>query len=158
MRTSACAAWRLCAPSAPDAHRSLLPAGKPFILEEFGAPRWWRDELFASTYDITYGSALNGGAVGGDMLWLLAGDSSVPDYDSYTVYPSDASTRALVMNQAARMRRLDDAGTPPPPPPPPPVVAATPASPLAWQASPFPGMPPMPPSPPVPSVPAVDFR
>jgi hypothetical protein len=61
---------------------SLLHAGKPFILEEFGAPRWWRDEVYTSTYDITYGSAINGGAVGGDMLWLLAGSSSVPDYDT----------------------------------------------------------------------------
>ena len=64
-------------------HRASLPhAGKPFILEEFGAPRWWRDEMYSSTYDITYGTAINGGAVGGDMLWLLAGSSSVPDYDT----------------------------------------------------------------------------
>ena len=129
---------------------SSLPrhlAGKPFILEEFGAPRWWRDELYASTYDLSYGAAINGEAVGGDMLWLLAGSSSVPDYDTYTVYPGDASTLALVASQVARMRQLDAAGSPPPPPPPPPPSL------LSWQrlAAPFPGMPPMPPSPPVPS-------
>ena len=138
----------------PDAVRSWLTppslrAGRPFILEEFGAPRWWRDELFANTYDLSYGAAINGEAVGGDVLWLLAGSSSVPDYDTYTVYPGDASTLALVANQVQRMRQLDAAGTPPPPPPPPPP----PASPPYWQrlAVPYPGIPPMPPSPPVPA-------
>ena len=78
------------------------------------------------------------------MLWLLAGSSSMPDYDTYTVYPGDASTLALVTTQVQRMRQLDAAGTPPPPP-------ATPAP--YWQrlAVPYPGMPPTPPSPPVPA-------
>ena len=130
---------------------SLCIEGKPFILEEFGAPRWWRDELYANTYDLTYGAAINGEAVGGDMLWLLAGSSSVPDYDTYTVYPGDASTLALVTSQAQRMRQLDAAGTPPPPP-------APQASPPYWQrlAAPYPGMPPTPPSPPVPAAYAGD--
>jgi len=124
----------------------LHPAGKPFILEEFGAPRWWRDELYANTYDLTYGAAINGEAVGGDMLWLLAGSSSVPDYDTYTVYPGDTSTLALVTNQVQRMRQLDADCTPLPPPP-------LQASPPYWQGlvAPYPGMPPMPPSPPVPA-------
>ena len=102
------------------------------------------------------------------LLWLLAGSSSVPEYESYTLYPGDATTRALVARQAERMRRLDAAGTPPPPPPPPPPVqpmtmqadvADAPAPPgerpssLTWprMAAPYPGVPPMPPSPPVPS-------
>ena len=79
---------------------SLPRAGKPFILEEFGAPRWWRDEVYSSTYDITYGSALNGGAVGGDMLWLLAGSSSVPDYDTVSAPVADIAALLRVLTQS----------------------------------------------------------
>ncbi len=52
------------------------------------------------------------------MFRQLAGSPSVPDYDTYTVYPGrDASTLALVTKQVARMRLLD---APPPASPPPP--------------------------------------
>jgi hypothetical protein len=117
------------------------------VLEEFGASRWSRDELFASTYDITYSAALTGGAAGGDMFWLLAGSPSVPDYDTYTVYPDrDASTLALVAKQVARMRLLDappPASPPPPPPPPPASPAAVPPLPHVPRP-PFPCVPPLP--------------
>ena len=132
---------------------SMLRAGKPFVLEEFGAPRWWRDSLFDSTYDISYNAAVAGGAVGGDLLWLLAGSTSVPDYDSYTVYPGDASTLAKVTNQVARMRQLgaSQSSSPPPPPPPPPSPSSAPPAP---DAPPYPGVPPYPGMPPMPSLPA----
>jgi hypothetical protein len=67
------------------------------------------------------------------MFWLLGGSSSVPDYDTYTVYPGDASTYSLVKDQAARMRSLDTQPVPAPPPP-------------APESPPFPGMPTAPPA------------
>ncbi len=120
------------------------------MLEEFGASRWSRDALYASTYDISWSAASAGGAAGGDLFWLLAGSPNVPDYDSYTVYVErDASTLALVTNQVARMRQLDAATSPPTapavppplPPPPPPPPASQPPFP---QQPPYPGMPPTP--------------
>jgi hypothetical protein len=93
-------------------------------MEEFGTSRFSRDALFTNTYDLSYSAAVAGGAVGGDLFWLLAVTPNVPDYDSYTVYPErDASTVAIVTAQVARMRQLDTpppASPPPPPPPPPP--------------------------------------
>jgi hypothetical protein len=81
-------------------------------MEEFGTSRESRDALFTATFDASYSAAAAGGAVGGDLFWLLAVTPDVPDYDSYTVYPDrDASTVALVTMQVERMRQLD---TPPP--------------------------------------------
>lgn len=121
-------------------------AGKPFILEEFGGPRWSRDELFQSTYDISYSAASIGGASGGDLFWLLGGSPDVPDYDTYTVYVGrDASTLALVTQQVARMRRLD---APPPATPPTPALLppSAPRASVPAPQPPFPGIPPLPPT------------
>jgi hypothetical protein len=123
------------------------------VLEEFGASRWSRDALYASTYDISWSAASAGGAAGGDLFWLLAGSPKAPDYDTYTVYMGrDASTLALVTNQVARMRQLDAVTLPPaapavllPPPPPPPPPLQPPSQPPPYpQQPPYPGMPPTP--------------
>ena len=132
------------------------------MLEEFGAPRWWRDELFSSTYDLGWSAAAasGGGAVGGQIFWLLAGSSSQPDYDTYTVYPGDASTLALVRQQVGRMRQLDAPAVPPTPDAPPPDAPPTPDAPPPsapppppLPSPPFPRVPPFPGVPPIPSVP-----
>jgi len=124
---------------------------KPLLLEEFGYKRGEeRDAFFSTVYDISYGSAQEGGAAGGDLFWLLAGSPSVSDYDGYTVYAErDWPTTDLVRGQVQRMRNIDrSTALPTPPPPVAPPSPGTPDAPL------LPGAPDAPPSPGAPDAPA----
>lgn len=84
--------------------------GKPLLNEEFGRrfqPQPVVDALFKAVYDVTHTAAAAGGPAGGDMLWVLASNGAVPNWDGYTLYPSNTSTCELVAAHVARMARLD---------------------------------------------------
>ena len=66
--------------------------------------------MFATVYDTVYELASGGvEAASGALFWLLAGESSTPDYDGYTVYPSDVSTAAIIEDQVQRMAAISAA-------------------------------------------------
>jgi mannan endo-1,4-beta-mannosidase len=79
--------------------------GKPFILEEFGVQRGGdlatRNMFYQAYYD-----SIHTNQAGGSNFWILYHDD-YPDYDGNGVYyPADASTIALIEENASKMENL----------------------------------------------------
>jgi hypothetical protein len=84
------------------------------LFEEYGAKRNYgsldqRDAMFRLVFDSAEKAAADANsasAVGGWLFWILAGSSSVPDYDGYTVYMSDSSTTQLIRVHARALQSI----------------------------------------------------
>jgi len=79
---------------------------KPLVLEEFGKSASERDLFYQGWYDEIFNAATAGTAAAGSHFWILYHDT-YPDHDGYGVYyPADATTVAIIQDEARRIRDL----------------------------------------------------